>query len=96
MISQDQADKLANEHVAEMPEPAQGYRFSRSKRVRVEHGWYYDYQILCELEIPESQQEKFAGAFGFVVEAKTGAISELNHSQWVDLGLAFHENPYGS
>jgi hypothetical protein len=95
-IDQSQADRLALDHVTQLGVPAEGYRFALGTRRRVESGWYYDYEIVCDLDVPKDHQAKFAGAFGIFVEEMTGAVSEVSHSQWVDLGLAFHDDPYGA
>lgn len=95
MIDREKASDIADEHVASLKEPANGYRVTRRDPIKVETGWYFDYGVVCELDIPEEDQEKFAGAFGFVVDNRSGFVSEVSHSQWVDLGLAFHSNPYG-
>jgi len=63
---------------------------------KVEHGWFFNYKVICKLDIPETEQEKFAGALGFVVNNDTGNISETSYLEWVDLGLAFHDDPYGN
>lgn len=65
------------------------------RMVPVESGWYFDYRIECVLEIPETERDQFAGAPGFLVNGETGDVSVVSHSEWVDLGLAFCDNPYG-
>ncbi len=46
MIDLQQAEKIADEHIASLNDPAPGYRYSRAKGVVVDSGWYFDYKIL--------------------------------------------------
>ena len=96
MLDESQIHTLALDHVRFASRPAEGYRYTLGDKRRVEAGWYYDYKIVCDLDIPEDEKEKFAGALGFVVDNETGVVSEISHSAWVDLGLAFHSDPYGT
>lgn len=96
MIDRRQAEKITDEHIASSDSIAPGYRLSRGDSVVVDPGWYFDYKIVCDLDIPEAEQEHFAGAPGFVVNKQSGAVSAVSHHDWVDLGLAFHDKPYGA
>lgn len=95
MLSENQATEIARKHVAAQPSPAPGYSIALGRMAVVELGWYFDYRIECKLNIPEDEREQFASALGFLVDRKSGDISIVSHSEWVDLGLAFHDNPYG-
>ena len=95
MIDREKASEIADEHIVSMGEPANGYRFKRGDPINVDTDWYFDLIVVCDLDIPEQEQEKFAGAFGFVVNKKSGVVSGVSYSQWMDLGLAFHSKPYG-
>ncbi len=95
MIGRQQAEKIADKHVASLDDPGPGYHLSRRDPVVVDPGWYFDYTIVCDLNVPEAEQEQFAGAFGFVVDKHTGLVSEISYHSWVDLGLAFRDKPYG-
>ena len=95
MIDRPKAETIADDFVRALARPADGYRISRRDPILVEPGWYFDYEILCDLNIPKEDQEKFTDAFGIVIDKVSGDVSEISHSQWVDLGLAFHPNPYG-
>jgi len=96
MIKLEESNRIAKEHINSLSAPAQGYRLGHSEATYVEGGWYYDYDVLCELDIPKQEQEKFAGAFGFLISMKTGLVKDICHSEWVDLGLAFCKDPYGN
>jgi hypothetical protein len=87
MIERQEAERIADRFVESLARPAEGYRFSRSDPVEVEQGWYFDYLILCELNIPEEDKEQFGGAPGFVIDTVIGEVSQVSHGQWVDLGL---------
>jgi len=95
MIELNEAKVLASNYVSSKPALADGYRLTIGKSHAVEYGWYFDYKIVCDLDIPVTEQEKFAGSFGFVVDKNTSLISEIGYHDWVDLGLAFHDDPYG-
>lgn len=95
MLTRISAEDRARDHIAGKPAPAEGYRLAHSTPVVVATGWYFDYVIVCDVDIPEAEQEKFAGAYGFLVDRESGSVSEISHSQWVDLGLAINPDPYG-
>ena len=94
MFTKDEAYELARNHVAAQPSPAPGYSITLGKMAVVESGWYFDYGIKCELDIRENESEQFAGAVGFLVNRESGGISVVSHSEWVDLGLAYCDDPY--
>ena len=94
-MTENQATELARKHVAAQPSPAPGYSITLGRMAEVELGWYFDYGIKCELDIPETEREQFAGAPGFLVDRESGDISIVSHAEWVDLGLAFLDSPYG-
>ncbi len=93
MIDLQQAEKIADEHIASLNDPAPGYRYSRAKGVVVDSGWYFDYKILCNLNIPEEEQELFLGAFGFVVDKQTGHVRPVSAGAYADLGLSNNNDP---
>ena len=95
MITAEQAKQIALSHVASQPDPAPGYSFACGRIQAVETGWYFDYVTEFSLDIPTSEQEQFGGAFGFVVDRESGDITLVSHTEWVDLGLAFCDDPYG-
>ena len=95
LIGEDEASVIAREHIAGKPAPADGYSFTLGRMTVVEPGWYFDYHIDCQLDIPADEQEQFGGPFGFLIDRESGHISIVSHADWVDLGLAFHDNPYG-
>ncbi len=57
----------AQSHVAEAPLDDPDYRLGFSQGREVPEGWYFDYSIEPIRPIPESEQEEFAGAPGFII-----------------------------
>ena len=87
MINEMAACCIANEHVNSMSAPAEGYRFELGEMHEFAAGWYFDYRIVCDLSIPESEREMFAGAPGFTVERNGGDISIVSWAERQLLGV---------
>ena len=87
MIDADTALVIADEHIAAQPPPMDGYRMARTGPRDIDAGWYFDYTIECDLDIPESERVMFAGASGFVVHRADGDVEVLAHGQLRDFGV---------
>ena len=87
MIDAATAITIADEHIATQRAPMDGYRMVRYAPRDINAGWYFDYGIECELDIPESEREMFAGASGFIVHRSDGDIEVLAHGQLRDFGI---------
>lgn len=82
MIDSTDATRIANEHVEAQPAPLEGYRIALGRMQPVTDGWYFDYRIQCDLDIPESEREMFGGAPGFKVSRDSGEVTVVS---WDDL-----------
>jgi len=93
IIDRQQAELIADRHIATLDDPQPGYRFSRGEPVVVGPGrysgcWCFEYRVICDLDIPEDEQEIFFGAIGFVVDNQTGEVSILCGADWGALDLS--------
>jgi len=88
MIDAATAIAIADEHIAAQPAPLDGYRMVRYEPREISAGWFFDYGIECDLDIPESDRELFAGAAGFLVHRESGDVQVLAFGQLRDFGLA--------
>jgi hypothetical protein len=88
MIGDDDARRLAEEHVAEQPQPHPDYYLALGTAREISLGWYFDYAIRGIRDIPAHQQEQFGGAPGFVVHREDGRVEVIAWGQYQDMGLA--------
>ena len=83
----ESAITIADEHIAAQPAPLEGYRMVRTSPHEIDAGWFFGYGVECDLDIPESEREMFAGASGFLIHRADGDIEVLAHGQLSDYGL---------
>lgn len=88
MIDEESAKRIADGHIEDQPAPLAGYRMALGSMRQTESGWYFDYRIECDLDIPESEHEQFAGTPGFIVDRASGDISVLSWHDLRALGLS--------
>ena len=72
-MTYQEALAAAQSHVAEAPLDHPDYRMSFSQGREIPEGWYFDYTIEPVRPIPESEQEQFAGAPGFIIPSSGAA-----------------------
>ena len=77
------AYNLAQAHGAR-PLSVDGYHQTVEMCGRVACGWLFRYRIICSVDIPEHDQESFAGALGCLV-ADDGEISDLSGPMFMDM-----------
>jgi hypothetical protein len=88
MLNVNAALKVADDHIAAQPTPLSGYRMVHCGPLEVDEGWYFDYGIECDLDIPESDREGFAGAPGFIVTRSNGELRIVSWGERRSLVLA--------
>ena len=76
-IGKDAAVKLAAKHASASHLDHPDYRMECELRGSTPEGWLFSYRIRCLKDIPSQDQEKFAGAPGFLV-SREGGIRDLS------------------
>ena len=77
MTDKDAALRMAAAHVAGVPLEHPHYRLGFELSGTIDDGWLFAYRLDCVQDIPEEEQECFAGAAGFIVSAR-GDLCELS------------------
>jgi hypothetical protein len=88
MLNVDTAIQIADDHIAAEPVPLDGYRMVHCGPQEFDEGWYFDYGIECNLNIPESEREMFGGAPGFIVNRSSGDLRIVSWDERRSLRLA--------
>jgi hypothetical protein len=82
-IAKAQALQIAKDHAARAPLGHPDYRLGFELSGRIGDEWLFAYRIECLKDIPPEEQERFAGAGGFVVSAK-GQVRDLSVPMFMD------------
>jgi hypothetical protein len=82
-IAKEQALHIATGHTARAPLDHPDYRLGFELAGRMGDEWLFAYRIECLKDIPPEQQERFAGAGGFVVPA-SGGVRDLTVPMFVE------------
>jgi hypothetical protein len=83
-IARDQAFQIAASHVAQKPKLGHpDYRLSFEVSGRVGDEWLFAYHIECLRDIPPDEQERFAGAGGFLISSK-GLVRDLTVPMFIE------------
>ena len=69
-IAKERALQRAVNHAREVPLDHPDYRLGFELSGRIGDEWLFAYRIECLKDIPLAEQERFAGAGGFVVSAQ--------------------------
>jgi hypothetical protein len=83
-IGKEEAVKIAEKHASALHLDHPDYRMECELRGRTPDGWLFSYRIRCLKDIPPQEQEKFAGAPGFLV-SRDGATRELSWPMYVEI-----------
>ena len=82
-IAKEQALRIAADHAAEVSLDHPDYRLEFELSGRVGDEWLFAYRIQCLKDIPQEEQEQFAGAGGFLVSAK-GDVRDLSVPMFIE------------
>jgi hypothetical protein len=83
-IGKDAAVKVAEKHASASHLDHPDYRMECEFRGSTPEGWLFSYRIRCLKDIPPQEQEKFAGAAGFLI-SRDGKVRDLSWPMYVDL-----------
>jgi hypothetical protein len=81
-IGKDDAVKLAEEHASAVRLDHPDYRMECELRGATPEGWLFSYRIRCLKDVPPQDQEKFAGAAGFLI-SRNGMAQDLSWPMYV-------------
>jgi len=76
-IAKEEALRIATTHVGRAPLDHPDYRLGFELSGSIGNEWLFAYRIHCIKDIPEEEQEHFAGAGGFLVSAQ-GEVRDLS------------------
>jgi len=83
-IAKEEALRIATDHATRVPLDHPDYRLGFELSGRVGDDWLFAYRIHCLKDIPPGEQERFAGAGGFLVSAK-GEVRDLSVQMFVEV-----------
>ena len=49
MLNKEAAKHLALKHVNSLDNPAEGYQLTFGRFQKVEHGWFFNYEVICKI-----------------------------------------------
>lgn len=82
-IAKDEALGIATAHVGRARLDHPDYRLGFELFGLIGDEWLFAYRIHCVKDIPEEEQERFAGAGGFLVSAQ-GKVRDLSVPMFID------------
>ena len=82
-IAKEEALRIATAHVACVPFHHPDYRLGFELSGSIGDQWLFAYRIHCVKEIPEDEQERFAGAGGFLVSTQ-GEVRDLSVPMFIE------------
>jgi len=82
-IAKEEALRIAADHAARVPLDHPDYRLEFELSGHVGDEWLFAYRIHCLKDIPQEEQERFAGAGGFLVSAK-GEVRDLSVPMFIE------------
>ena len=82
-LAKEEALRIATDHAARVPLDHPDYRLGCELSGRVGDDWLFSYRIHCLKDIPAEEQERFAGAGGFLVSAK-GEVRDLSVPMFIE------------
>jgi hypothetical protein len=83
-ITKEDAVKLAEKHAGAIHLDHPDYRMECELRGNTAEGWLFTFRICCTKDIPSQDQEKFAGARGFLV-SREGEIRDLSWPMYAEM-----------
>lgn len=83
VIGKEEALRIATAHVARVPAHHPDYRLECELSGFIEGEWLFAYRTRCLKDIPEEEQERFAGAGGFFVSAQ-GEVRDLSVPMFIE------------
>lgn len=82
-IAKDEALRIATAHVGRIPLDHPDYRLAFDLSGPIGDEWLFAYRIHCVKNISEEEQERFAGAGGFLVSAQ-GEVRDLSVPMFIE------------
>jgi hypothetical protein len=82
-IAKHEALRIATDHAARAPLDHPDYRLGFELSGRVGDEWLFAYRIHCLKDIPQEEQEPFAGAGGFLVSSR-GEVRDLSVPMFIE------------
>lgn len=82
-IAKEQALQIAINHAGRVPLDHPDYRLGVELSGCIGDEWLFAYRIECLKDIPPEEQERFAGAGGFLVSAK-GEVRDLSVPMFIE------------
>ena len=82
-IAKEEALRIATAHVARVPLHHPNYRLGFELSGSIGNEWLFAYRIHCVKDIPEEEQERFAGAGGFLV-SEQGEVRDLSVPMFIE------------
>lgn len=83
-IGKEDAVRLAEEHASASRLDHPDYRMGCELRGSTSEGWLFSFRIRCIKDIPPQEQEKFAGAAGFLI-SRDGAARDLSWPMYAEV-----------
>ncbi len=91
-MNYEEARVLADRHLQEEPFPHSDYRWRLPEGRELPDGWYFDYSFEPIRPIPESEQDQFAGAPGFIVPRDGAMVRVVSWAEYSDRNLSKAES----
>jgi len=82
-IAKERALVIAADHAAQTKLDYPDYRLGFELSGQVGDAWLFAYRLECLKDIPQEEQEQFAGAGGFLVSAQ-GDVRDLSVPMFID------------
>ena len=82
-ITWERALQIARDHAAQVRIDHPDYRLGFALSGQVGDAWLFAYRLECVKDIPAHEQERFAGAGGFIVSAE-GEVRDLSVPMFIE------------
>ncbi|HSC94290.1 MAG TPA: hypothetical protein VLC73_04935 [Burkholderiales bacterium] len=83
-IGKEDAMRLAEKHASASDLDHPDYRMECQLQGHTPEGWLFSYRIRCLKDIPPQEQEKFAGAAGFLI-SPAGTVQDLSWPMYAEV-----------